>query len=201
MTVQDTSVVEPSIRETQYTRRARYYTPENGFTFAWPAVPARQFLTERHRAFDRSTPTGEILLDASDALQTRYPATTPTLLIRYLRIRAGESLQSAFASSGELYYVMTGSGETRSDADTIAWSTGDAFCLPGGAEATHRAASNDCILFVATDEPLLAFARLRAPAPAQSAIAATHWPAEEIERRFESVWLRPITDNTTGHSV
>ena len=51
-----------------------------------------------------------------------------------------------------------------------------------------------------TDEPLLAYAgcaRLRRGGP----VAATHWPAAEIERLFEGVYQRPITDNTTGHSV
>ncbi len=42
---------------------------------------------------------------------------------------------------------------------------------------------------------------MRPPAPGRAVVQTTHWPAEAIERRFDAVWKRPITDNTTGHSV
>jgi len=187
--------------ETRFARRARYHTSENPFTFAWPPVPTRQFLSERDRAFDANAPTGAIPLDASDDLGTAYPATTPTLLTRYLNIRASEELRTAFAAAGEIYYVMRGRGESRKANDSIAWGPGDVFCFPGGGETTHRAGGADCLLFSATNEPLLAFEGLRAPAPGAAMAETTHWPAAEIERRFQSVWQRPTTDHTTGDSV
>jgi gentisate 1,2-dioxygenase len=186
---------------TPYTRRARYHTSENPFTFEWPPVPIRQFLAERDRAFDPATPTGEIVLDASDALGTRYPATTPTLLARYLKIRAGERLRTRFAAGGEIYYVISGAGESRNGNDAIAWRCGDVYSFAGGGEAVHRAGPEDCLLFVATDEPLLAFECLRAPAPGDAVAETVHWPAAEIESRFEAVWQRPSSDKATGRSV
>src|SRR5882672_4212875 len=106
MTV-EAQVEEATVQSgTPYARRARYQTSENPFTFEWPLVPARQFLAERDRAFDPATPTGEIALDSSRELGTRYPATTPTLLVRYLKIRAGERLRTSLAAAGEIYYVM-----------------------------------------------------------------------------------------------
>jgi gentisate 1,2-dioxygenase len=186
---------------TPYARRARYNCAENGFAFAWPPVPARQFLAERDEAFDQKTPTSVITLDSSAELTTGYPATTPTLLVRYLKVRAGERLRTAFVASGEVYYVLWGSGESRNGSDAIAWGAGDAFCFPGGGETSHRAGGEDCLLVAATNEPLLAFERLRAPAPGEAIVATTHWPAAEIARQFEAVWKRPITPNTTGHSV
>ncbi len=195
MTVQELAA------ETKYTERARYNTSENPFTFRWPAVPIRQFLAERDRAFDPAAPTGAIALDISGELGIGYPATTPSLLARYLRIRGGEELRTTFAAGGEIYYVMRGRGETRNGPDLIAWGTGDVFCFAGGNESRHAALGGDCLLFVATNEPLLALEGLRAPAAGRAVVQTTHWPADEIERRFESVWQRPITDNTTGHSV
>jgi gentisate 1,2-dioxygenase len=186
---------------TQYSERARYNTSENPFTFRWPAVPVHKFMAERDRAFDPTTPTGAIALDISAELGIAYPATTPTLLARYLRIRAGEELHTAFVAAGEACYVMKGQGESRNGSDLIAWGAGDVFCFPGGSETRHLSLGADCLLFVATNEPLLAFEGLRSPAPGRAVVQATHWPAEEIERRFEAVWKRPITDNTTGHSV
>ena len=57
------------------------------------------------------------------------------ILTRYLRIRAGDSWRTELKASGELYYVIAGSGETRNGADRIAWGPGDVFCLPGGGES------------------------------------------------------------------
>ena len=201
MTVEALAEKKHPTSDTPYSQRGRYHTSANPFTFEYPPVPIRQFLSERDRAFDPATRTGAIALDASDDLGTRYPATTPTLLTRYLKIRAGEQLRTALVSSGEVYYVMSGSGESVNGADTIEWSTGDVFCFPGGGETVHRAASKDCLLFAATDEPLLAFERLRAPAPGQAVIEATHWPAAEIDRHFEGVWQRPAQADATGASV
>ena len=187
--------------QTPYANRARYHTSENPFTFGYPPVPARQFLAERDRAFASATPTGAIALDAAADLGSPYAATTPTLLCRYLKIRGGEQLRTNFAASGAIYYVMAGGGESRSAADVITWGTGDVFCFPGGSETTHRAAARDSLLFVATNEPLLAFERLSPPVPQESVVDTVHWPAHEIERRFEEVWQRPASDNTTGYSV
>ena len=187
--------------EALYTGRARYLTNENGFAFSWPAVPMHQFLAERDRAFDAGTPTGLIALDISAALSTKYPATIPTLLCRYVRIRATEQLRSSFVASGEIYYVMSGSGESRNGNDVIGWASGDVFCFPGGGETVHRAGNANCVLFAVTNEPLLAFERLRAPMPGEAVVETTYWPAAEIERQFQEVWRRPVSANTTGNSV
>ena len=85
-----------------HTSQARYYDPANAFDFRWPPVPRRQFLAERDRAFDSATPTGLVALDASDVLATPYPATTPSLLVQYLRIRGGERFAPRQRASGEV---------------------------------------------------------------------------------------------------
>src|SRR5436853_7743110 len=96
---------------------------------------------------------------------------------------------------------MSGTGESCNGADMVIWSSGDVFCFPGGDETVHRAGSAPCMLFAVTNEPLLAFERLRPPLPGQAVVETTHWPAAEIEREFEQVWRRPVSANTTGNSV
>lgn len=187
--------------ESNYASRARYYSDDNNFNFSWPAIPARQFLAERDLAFDPATPTRMVPLDASDNLGTAYPATTPTLLLRYLKIRADEELRTAFPASGEITYIISGTGESQNGDDVIAWKPGDLFCFPGGGETTHRAAKSDCLLYCGTNEPLLAFEHLRPPAPGKAVVEAVHWRAEDIASEFERVWRRPITESTTGHAV
>lgn len=163
-------------------------------------MPARQFLAERDRAFEPATGTSAIELDASDVLGTPFAATTPTLLCRYLRIRVDESLRATRNACGEVCYVMSGCGESQCGAEVIEWVQGDVFAIPGGSEVLHRA-HGDAMLFSVTDEPLLAFSGLRPAAAGREAVEVVHWPAAEIERRFEAVWSRPITERTTGAAV
>ena len=192
---------KPSVTVGDHTGQALYYDPANAFDFRWPPVPRRQFLAECQRAFDPASPTGLISLDASDALQTPYPATTPSLLARYLRLRAGEGLTTRQRASGEVYFVMRGKGVSRNGADTLAWSEGDVFCFPGGLESLHTAADEDAILFSASDEPLVAFQGLSPPRAGEAVVEIVHWPAAEIDARLDKVYDRPNTPEEAGRAV
>ncbi len=179
--------VPGALADTPYTRRARYFDSGNAFALKYPPVPSHQFLTERDLAFDPATGTGLIALDLSDRLGTPFEATTPLMLTRYARIRAGERLTTRFKASGELYYVFQGEGETLAGADRIAWGAGDVFCLPGGRETTHVARSADCVLWVTTNEPELAFEQLEPPAEGNPVTRAVHYPAAEIRHQLARV--------------
>lgn len=153
--------------------RARYDDPENFFAFSWPPVPRRQFLAERDRACAPEAPTGEILLDSAEALGTPYPATTPLLLARYLRVRAGERLETVRRASAEILYVQRGAGESRGHGEAIDWVAGDVLCFPGGAEVVHRA-HEDAVLFTVCNEPLLRFEALEPPRPGAARVGPVH---------------------------
>ena len=176
-----------TVADTPYTRRARYFDSSNAFALKYPPVPCHQFLAERDRAFDPATGTAVIPLDLSDRLDTGFPATTPLILTRYLRIRAGDTLRTQLKASGELYYVITGSGETRNGADRIAWGPGDVFCLPGGNQSAHLAGDADCVLWLITNEPELAFEHLEPPTPDNAVTGPVHYPAAEIAHQLERV--------------
>jgi gentisate 1,2-dioxygenase len=187
--------------ETPYTQRARYYSSLDGFNIQKPAIPAHVFVAERDRAFDAAAPTSLIPCDLSAPLAIGFPATAPFVLARYARIRAGERLATRFAASGALYYVIAGSGETVQGADAIAWDEGDAFCLPGGGEAVHVAGAGDCLLYVVTNEPLLAFERLEPPRPGRAPIEAVHYPADEIQRQLDRIHRLAATTEMPGKSI
>ena len=179
---------EPARRaDTPYTRRARYFDSSNAFALKYPPVPCHQFLAERDRALDPAAGTAVIPLDLSAQLGTGFAATTPLILTRYLRIRAGDELTTRLKASGELYYVIAGSGVTGKGGDRIAWGPGDVFCLPGGAATTHRAGDVDGVLWEISNEPELAFEHLEPPAPENAVTGAVHYPAAEIEDQLERV--------------
>ena len=146
-----------------FTDNARYLTSLDGFNIKRPAVPAHSFRAERDRALAPGTPTGLVPLDLSHTLGLGYPATTPFILSRYARIRAGETLDTAFRASTELYHVIRGSGTTRiGNGETLHWEAADTFCLARG-ETLRHAAAEDAVLWVKHQ---------RAPAPVRGPPAA-----------------------------
>ncbi|MGD8789048.1 MAG: cupin domain-containing protein [Burkholderiales bacterium] len=186
--------------QSEYEQRAHYICNENGFAFSFPPVPVRQFREEHARAVDPATPSSAIMLDASDALGSAWPATTPTLLCRYIRIRAGEQVSMRYRATGEICYVLAGRGQSGNAADTVIWKRGDVFCLPGGTETTYRA-EVDAILFNVTDEPVLSYTGVRAPDENTATVETVVWRGEDIDRHLEAVFQRPMTTDTTGASV
>jgi gentisate 1,2-dioxygenase len=164
--------------------RSRFFNTGNGFNVQNPPVPDHLFVEEPARALDPATPTGLIPCDISTVLGCDFPATSPLMLARYGRIRAGETLATDFAASGTIAYVMVGSGRTVCGTESIDWQAGDLFILPGGVPAQHTAGAEDAVLWLVTNEPQLAFERLRPPAPGDAPTELVHYRGEEIERQI-----------------
>lgn len=195
------TIVNPPDDAVDHSRDALYYDPANAFDFRWPPVPRRQFIDERNRAFDAGTPSGVIPLDASDALETPYPATTPSLLAQYVRLGAGDSCAIRQRASGEVYYVMRGSGCSTNDADLVRWTEGDVFCFPSGAEIRHAADAAGSLLFCVSDAPLVAFQGLRPSPRGELSVRTVHWPAADIATRLHRVYARERTHEEAGRAV
>lgn len=183
-----------------YARRALYYAPPNSFAFTRPAIPVHRFVAERDRAFASDAGTGLIALDLSGTLGTSFPCTTPLMLMRYAVIKAGDALATTFTSSGEFCYVIQGRGDSVSGGDRIAWSEGDAFCLPGGNTTTHTA-SRDARLLLVTNEPQLAYEHAQSPAVGHGAFEAVHYPAEEILHQLDALCATGEKRNVTSKAV
>jgi len=128
----DSVFLEPTLAA----KRARYYSQENNFDFSWPGVPVHQFENERNLAMQPGRSTGLVPLDLQSVLGLSYPATTPTLLVRYVNIQGKDSLTTDFVASGTVCYVIRGKGVTTDDVETIHWGPGDVFCFPGGQAIT-----------------------------------------------------------------
>lgn len=163
--------------------RGRFFNTGNAFNIVNPPVPDHAFVDEPRRALDEATPTGLIPCDLSTVLGCPFPATSPLVLARYGRIRAGETLTADFVTSGTIAYVILGSGITICGAEQIAWDAGDVFVLPGGMAASHTAETT-AVLWLVTNEPQLAFENARAPAFGQAPTDLVHYRAEEIDRQI-----------------
>ena len=168
--------------------RARYFNSGNAFNLQLPPVPDESFTTEPAQALHRDTPTGLIACDCSKQLGCTFPATTPLVLARYARIRAGEGLETHFAASGVIGYVIAGSGSTVCGAERIEWQAGDSFVLPGGCVHLHRAGAEDAVLWIVTNEPQLAFENLCPPKAGEAPTDVVHFPADEVDRQIELLY-------------
>lgn len=168
--------------------RARYFNTGNAFNVILPEVPDTAFSAEPAQALDPATPTGLIRCDASDAMGCPFPATSPLVLASYARIRADETFTHNPNASGVVHYVIQGEGETRSGAETVRWGPGDVFVTPGGVEQRHAAGADDAVLWVVTNEPLIAFERLQPPAAGAAPTGVVHYPAKEIERQIGIIY-------------
>ncbi len=85
----------------------------SGFTLK---VPVIRFGPELYA----DQPTGVVPLDVSTELELKaVEATSPALLANFVRIRAGEQIDTRANATSQLYYVLTGGVSRRSTAD---WS-------------------------------------------------------------------------------
>ena len=173
--------------ETRATERGRYFDSANAFNRKLAPVPVWQFTAEAAAALAPATATTMIACDLGPRMGLDFPATTPLVLARYLRLRAGERLGAELRASAVLHYVIAGAGSSRQGGVEIAWRAGDIFCFPGGEACEHRAGEEDCVLWQVTDEPALAFAGLRPPPVAESPVEVVHFPAADIAREMQRV--------------
>ena len=171
--------------DTVYTQRARYFDSENAFNIILSPVPGHSFLLERDRAFDADTGTELIPLDQSAAMNLPFPATTPLVLASYARIQSGKTLTDVPCASTVFGYVIRGTGRSVQGDDTIEWTEGDVFCLPGGVPISHVSGNKDSILWVVTNAPQLAFERLTPPELSLALVEPAHFPAGEIRRELQ----------------
>lgn len=185
---------------TMYVDRARFVAVEDGFNIKRPPIEPQAFVAERTKAFETETPSGFIPLDLSDTLGTDYEATTPFILTRYMRIRAGDTIDYTFLSSGEIWAVLCGAGILKRAAETIHWARGDMLVLPGGI-ATEWFAVEDSVLWVSTDEPTLAFACAHPRRDQRAPIEVTHYKAARIAWELETLYNRSIEPDTPGRAI
>lgn len=200
-TIADLPVQHASAPNSRAAARARYFNTGNAFNQTMPRVPDESFIVEPATALNPATPTGLIACDRSKDFGCTFPATTPLVLARYARIRAGESLETDFAASGVIVYVIAGSGSTSCGDETIAWQTGDTFILPGGVNEVHRAAATDAVLWIVTNEPQLAFENLRPPQPGQAPTDPVHFTADEIQRQIDLLYRVGRGDDIAGTAL
>jgi gentisate 1,2-dioxygenase len=158
------------------------------------------FSEHRCRAFDQSAETGFIALDQSAQLGCPWAATTPTMLARYIVLRAGERHAHSLHASGLVYHVIRGEGSANCGSDAFDWAARDAFCMPGGEEISLTSPGG-AILMVFSDEPIFSYLGAAAnPEPAMR-VEPTHFSFARIEESLQEVHAHQGEQLNAGKAV
>ncbi|HTU52011.1 MAG TPA: cupin domain-containing protein [Acidobacteriaceae bacterium] len=141
-----------------------------------PPIPYAEFAADLYAA----GPSRIIPLDLSKALKCAAPASTPSLTASFLRIEAGDTLETSANSTSELFYVIRGSGVSTVGDQEIHWSEGDFFTLPGR-PANHHAEKTSALYWV-NDQPLLDYLGVQQSHPR---FAPAHYTHSELSKALE----------------
>jgi hypothetical protein len=97
-TIAEMPAQHPSAPASPAQARGRFFNTGNAFDVKLPPVPDHLFTDEPIAALAADTPTSLIACDISRELACPFPATSPLVLVRYGKIRAGETLHTDFAA-------------------------------------------------------------------------------------------------------
>jgi gentisate 1,2-dioxygenase len=163
----------------------------SGFT---PTVPVIRFGPELYA----EEPTGVVPLDLSTELGLKAgEATSPALLANFVRIRAGEQIDTRANATSQLYYVLYGRGFAAVNGRLVRFEKGDFLTLPAGARPVFYADAETAMYWV-HDEPLLRYLGANADQPR---FRATKFRRADAVAKLEDIASRPGANDKSRVSV
>ena len=146
----------------------------------------------------RDRPTGVVPLDLSRQLGILGgEATSPGLVANFVRIRAGEQLDTHPNATSQLYYVLYGHGFAAVNGRLVAWEKGDFLTLPATAR-TMFYADSDTVMYWVHDEPLLRYLGVEATRPR---FRATKFRRADAVAKLAEIASRPGANDKSRVSV
>lgn len=159
-----------------------------------PGMPIHQFSPDLYQG----EPTGIVPLDLSaDMGLTAGEATSPGLLANFVRIRAGEQIDTAANATSQLYYVLYGWGFAAVDGRLVKFEKGDFLTLPAGAKSIFYA-NGDTAMYWVHDGPLLRFLGADATTPR---FAPTKFRRADAVARLNEIASQPGANDKSRVSV
>lgn len=159
-----------------------------------PQVPIVRFGPEIYM----DQPTGVVPLDLSKELDIKTgAATSPALLANFLRIRAGEQIDTSPNATSQLYYVLYGWGFAAVNGQLVKWEKGDFLTLPAGARSVFYA-DTEAAMYWVHDEPLLRYLGAEAREPK---FRATKFHRADAVAKLEEIATRPGANEKSRVSV
>ncbi|MCK5697962.1 MAG: hypothetical protein KAI02_07360 [Gammaproteobacteria bacterium] len=158
-----------------------------------PEIPIHAFPATLHETGD----TAIIELDLSSTIGTDGSATTPNLLANYIHINQNESIDTHVNSTSEVFYVMRGTGHTKTSEGTLEWQQGDVFTLPSNSGSTHHASQDSALCWV-HDAPMLTYIGAKAGEPR---FKPTFYPKDYLAGEIARIREAGIKENRNRNGV
>jgi len=124
-------------------------------------------------------------------------ATSPALLANFVRIRAGEQIDTSPNATSQLYYVLYGRGFAAVNGHRVRWEKGDFLTLPAGSHSVFYAEAETAMYWV-HDEPLLRYLGADATRPR---FRPTKFRRADAVARLEDIASRPGANEKSRVSV
>lgn len=193
MSIETASPTIPIAVLTENAQIFEYSTAANPIeSGATPRIPVKTFSADLYA----SGPSRIVPLDLGADLRTPYPATGPSLLANFVRIKAGESLTTCPNASSEFFFVIRGHGRTDTPSGSIPWRSGDFVALPG-LEAIH-CADEESAFYLVNDSPLFAYLGAR---KGKLRFQPTVYTREAVMAELESAKNDPAASTRSRVSV
>lgn len=176
-----------------WTNDTRFYEYTKAADPRMTNIPIEAFPSSLHE----HGPTRITPCDLSQRILCEGPATTPSLLASFVRIRQGDSIMTTAVATSQLFYVIRGAGDTRCEHGTIQWEAGDLFVLPATKNVIHHA-THDSAMYWVSDEPLLRYLGVE---PALPRFNATHFKNDRIQQELEKVANEPGAEKRNRRGI
>ena len=118
-------------------------------------------------------------------------------MANFVRIRAGEQIDTNPNATSQLYYVMYGRGFAAINGHLVQWEKGDFLTLPAGYRAVFYADA-DAAMYWVHDEPLLRYLGADATQPR---FRPTKFRRDDAVAKLEDIASRPGANDKSRVSV
>lgn len=181
----------------RWTRDAQYFEYSKAANPIGSGLTSKVPLADFPRQLHEDGPTRIIPFDLSEQLRCPGPATSPALCANFVRILAGEHIETRPNATSEVYYVIRGHGQSRLQGEDLPWREGDFFALPAGCRAEHHAEA-DASFYWVHDEPLMRYLGVKAETPR---FEPTLYPREKAVAVLQEVEHNPMAAKQSRISV
>ena len=155
-----------------------------------PTLEAIPVLTHSYK-LHQTGKTRIIPFDLKDNLNINYSATSPNLLVSFIRIEKNDNIKCSATATSQAFYIINGSGRFKfqvdicDDIDIVAYNTGDMIVLPNlHSYYIDIYADQDTAIYWVNDQPLLNYLNVK---PFGKSFEPTIYKSKEMIERVQEI--------------
>jgi len=170
----------------QFTKNTRIYEYMSASNPQLEAVPVMTHSCHLHQ----TGKTRIIPFDLKDKLKVNYPATSPNLLVSFIRVNKNDNINCMANSTSNAFYIINGSGKVYFNLDnyddykSIKWNQGDMIVLPHIYGNITFKATQDSAIYWINDQPLLSYLKVK---PIERSFDPTFYSNQIMKQKVKEI--------------